>query len=337
MIITNSLDDKVWREFVDQHPQGNIFHTPEMFRVFSRTRGYKPILWAVVDEQRYPLALMLPVQITLMDGIFYRWTTRAVAFGSVISASRTEGIEALKLLLQTYRLKNRRKILFTELRNLSDLSEMQPALKECYFTFESHMNYLIDLDQPEEALWQNLKRTCRQNIRASVDHGTCVEEVYDRRQLVIAYHLLQNVYSRVQVPITHISLFEAAFDILVPSNMLKIFLARVGDHYIGVFFILMYKGSLFAWYAGSDRAYSSCRSQDLLIWHILKWGKEHGFHMFDFGGAGKPSEEYGPRDFKAKFGGLAVYFGRNICVHSNLKLQFSKQVYSLMQKRSLIK
>jgi lipid II:glycine glycyltransferase (peptidoglycan interpeptide bridge formation enzyme) len=336
MIITNSLDEQIWREYVKQHPQGNIFQTPEMYKIFAKTKGYRPTLWAAVKDTHRPLALFVPVQIILKGGGFYRWTTRAVAYGSILCDPGLEGIEALKLLLLTYKKKMQGKILFTELRNLSDLSSFQPAMNDCNFFFEDHMNFLIDLDQSEEALWHNLKRTCRQNIRAAAEHGIIVEEVSDRSQLPIAYHLLENVYTRIRVPLTDISLFESAYDVLAHDERLKIFLARLEDHFVGVFFILIHNQSLYAWYAGSDRAYTSCRSQDMLIWHILKWGKEHGFHEFDFGGGGKPSEEYGPRKFKEKFGGKTVYYGRNICIHSPLRLRISKQLYLLMQKVSAI-
>jgi len=35
-------------------------------------------------------------------------------------------------------------------------------------------------------------------------------------------------------------------------------------------------------------------------------------------GAGKPSEKYGVRDFKAKFGGNLVNFGRNTWIPSEM-------------------
>jgi len=41
--ITNSLDKTQWREFVYDHPQGNIFQTPEMVEVYKRTKNYEPI------------------------------------------------------------------------------------------------------------------------------------------------------------------------------------------------------------------------------------------------------------------------------------------------------
>ncbi len=37
--IVRSLPEDEWRRAVADHPAGNIFHTPEMFEVFRRTRG----------------------------------------------------------------------------------------------------------------------------------------------------------------------------------------------------------------------------------------------------------------------------------------------------------
>ena len=67
--IVQTLPEDEWGNFVKNHPDGNIFHTPEMFQVFSRAKGYQPTLWAAVDRSNRPLALLLPVQIPLMDGL----------------------------------------------------------------------------------------------------------------------------------------------------------------------------------------------------------------------------------------------------------------------------
>ncbi len=78
------LPENVWRSFVDDNPLGNIFHTPEMYKVFSKTKGHFPELWAAVDEGGLPLALLLPVKISVFDGWLRQLTTRAVVFGSVL-------------------------------------------------------------------------------------------------------------------------------------------------------------------------------------------------------------------------------------------------------------
>ncbi|RLI52815.1 MAG: GNAT family N-acetyltransferase, partial [Candidatus Thorarchaeota archaeon] len=71
---------------------------------------------------------------------------------------------------------------------------------------------------------------------------------------------------------------------------------------------------------------------ELLMWHILRWGVENGYRVYDFGGAGKPDEEYGVRDFKAKFGGKLVCYGRNTCEHAPFLLKISQIGYQLVRR-----
>jgi serine/alanine adding enzyme len=331
MKIVRSLDAETWRQLVNGHPAGNIFHTPEMFQVFSRTEGHQPELWAATEGGRV-LALLLPVRVTLLNGLLCRFTTRAVVYGSVLCAPGTEGQQALAMLLRTYKREVKGSPLFTELRNLSDLRDVQSVLNECGFAYEEHLNFLIDLDQPEETIWRKISKSGRRNVRKSRKKGTIIEELTERQKLTIAYQLLRETYARVQIPLPSPTLFEAAFDILAPRGMFKIFLARVDEHYVGTRFLLMHKGRIIDWYAGDDRAFSAYCLNELLVWHILSWGKEHHFHLFDFGGAGKPDEDYGPREFKARFGHTLVNYGRNICVHHPHLLRFSRWGYQAYRR-----
>jgi len=109
-------------------------------------------------------------------------------------------------------------------------------------------------------------------------------------------------------------------------------MAQVEDVCIGVAIRLLYKNVIYAWYAGAIRDYASYKANDLLNWHVLEWGAQNGFKCFDFGGAGKPDEDYGPQRFKAKFGGRLVNYGRNICVHAPVRLKLSEKVYSIARR-----
>ena len=44
--VVRDLDPSRWSAFVDGHPQGSIFHTPEMHRVFGETQRHNPAVWA---------------------------------------------------------------------------------------------------------------------------------------------------------------------------------------------------------------------------------------------------------------------------------------------------
>lgn len=330
--IENSLSEEKWRNFVLKHPKGNVFHTPEMYQVFQRTKGFVPELWAAIDNERV-LALFLPVQISLANGLTSYLTTRSVSYGSVLCLPETSGREALSLLLQVYKREADQKSLFTELRNISSLEEVQPILNEQDFIYEDHLNYLIDLDRSPDDVFQDIGKRTRKNIRNGLNKGEVdIIEVVDHSKISDCYKLLQNTYQLAQVPLADQTLFQAAFDLLYPKTMVRFTLALVEEIPIAVSVELLYKDVMYGWYGGMDREYGSHVPNELLMWHLLEWGAEHDYRQYDFGGAGKPDEDYGVRRFKAKFGGDLVCYGRNIWVSSPLILKLSKFGYSLLRR-----
>lgn len=330
--IVRTLPEDAWRSFLAGNPAANVFHTPEMFRVFERTAGYRPGLWVAVDGEGRPLALLTPVAIAVLGGPLRRLTSRAVAYGSLLAAPGAEATAALAPLLAAYRRDARHRVLFTELRNLADTAPWRPALEAGGFAYEEHLNFLIDLARPPEAIWAGIRSNARRNIQKAQREGVVIEEATDPAQVPEAYAILRGVYRRLQVPLADQALFQAAFDILQPAGLFKIMLARVEGRAIGVMTLLLHAGTIIYWYTGVDKAYSACRANDLLVWHALEWGSRNGYHTFDFGGAGKPAEEYGVRDFKAKFGGELVSYGRYQCVHSPRLLRLSEAGYALFRR-----
>jgi CelD/BcsL family acetyltransferase involved in cellulose biosynthesis len=330
--VVRTLPIDTWRSFVEQSATGNIFHTPEMFEVFSRTKGYRPELWAVMDDDGYPEALMVPVQVTLMGGPARWFTTRAIVYGGLLTSQDSESAATVRELLAEYR-RATRQVLFTEMRNLTDLDGLQPALQQRGFAYEEQLNYIIDLDRPAEEVLQSIGRRTRKRIRHAIKEGElAVEDVSCRERVALCYRLIQQSYTYAHVPVADLSLFESAFDVLHPLGMVKFLLVWAGDQCVAASAELPYKDSIFGWYAGVDRAYSADVPGELLMWHILEWGAEHGYRCYDFGGAGRSYEKYGVRDFKAKFGGELVSYGRNTCVHSPWALRLSKAGYGVLRR-----
>jgi serine/alanine adding enzyme len=329
--VVNTLPEDEWRQFVEKHPAGNIFHTPEMFQVFSQTKGFRPELWAAAKGSRI-LALLLPVQITLMNGLLRRFTTRSVVYGSVLCVPNADGEEALSQLLQTYKRETDGASLFTELRNLSSLGAVQPILRKHGFAYEDYLDYLIDLNRSPEAIFESFGRRTRKNIRRGLRQGAVVvEEAKEQEQVNACYDLVSQSYREAHVPVAQRSLFKAAFDLLHPKGMVRFTLARVDQTPVASSVELLYKDVIYGWFGGVDRNYSSYVPNELVMWDILKWGAENGYRVYDFGGAGKPDEEYGVRDFKSKFGGELVCFGRNTRVHAPLFLYLSKVGYRVLR------
>lgn len=330
--VVRSLPERIWREHVLGHPDGNVFHTPELAEVFRRTESFEPELWAVVKERRI-LALLLPVRVTLADGfVMRRLTTRSIAFGGVLVSPGEEGCKALSRLLTVYSKGANGRSLFTELRNMTDQSALQAVLQRHRYTYEEHLNYLIDLARPGEAVFCDIGPRTRKNIRQALNKGCVqVELITTKQGLAACYEILCQSYENARVPLAGWPLFEAAFDILAPKKMIRFTLAKVNGLPTATSVDLLYKGTIFGWYGGVVRSGRHHAANEVLTWEILRWGAENGYRTYDFGGAGRPGDRYGVRDFKAKFGGRLVCYGRNTCVHSPGLFRLSKIGYGVLR------
>ena len=331
--IVHDLDQHAWRRFVDDHPHGNIFHTPEMFRVFASAGGHQPELWAVVAPGSRILALLVPVAVSLRQGVLRQMTTRSILYGGVLCEESDTGREALRILLEAYSKSAQHRLLFTEVRHLHDVSHLQPALQDCGYQFEDHLNYLVRLDRPLDEISQDVSRRSRKRIQKALRDGNIqVCEVTNPAEMKEWYQGLVQVYGRAKVPLADYSLFEAALEVLGPKGMLKVFLARIGGHVAACSAELIFKGTMYGWYGGATRVDDGHPTNELLTWHVLAWGAKHGCRIYDFGGAGKPSVRYGVRKFKSKFGGDMVNFGRNVCIHRLLLFQLSRIGYEFYRR-----
>ena len=114
--------------------------------------------------------------------------------------------------------------------------------------------------------------------------------------------------------------------------MVQFWLGRIGLHYVAASAELIYKDVIYGWYSGVDRVFAAEYPGEILMWQVLSWGAKNGYKIYDFGGAGKPGESYGVRDFKAKFGGQLVNYGRNTLVHSPTLLRVSEAGYQVYRQ-----
>lgn len=332
MQIVRNLPRDKWSRFVDGHPKGNVFHTPEMFDVFQSARGCSPELWAVIEEGPRILALMIPVRIVWVSHLLSPVTTQTVVYGGVLHVDDREGEQGLRRLLQGYCENVNWTRSYTEIRNLHEQGSALPILEASGFEYEEHLNFLINIGRAPAEIMQDIGSRTRKNIRRALRRENVKTLVATQwKEAQECYGIVERSYKAANVPVIDISLFRAAFEMLYPRRMIRFSMAQVEDRIVASSIDLVYKDVIYGWYGGVDRDYSSYMPNEVLTWRILEWGSESGYHLYDFGGAGKPDEEYGVRDFKAKFGGELVCYGRNTCIHAPMRLRLSKVVYELLR------
>jgi lipid II:glycine glycyltransferase (peptidoglycan interpeptide bridge formation enzyme) len=333
--IITDIDHEKWGEFVCNHPYGNIFQTPEMREVYERTRMYEPISLAIADDTGEILALIHAVVIREMDGFLGSFSARSIIHGAPLFVGGGPGRRAVSSLMNEYNKITQKRALYSEIRNIYDVSKFMPLFEQMGYIYEDHLNYLIDLNRPEEKIWMSIHRSMRKNIKRSRKEGVMIQEATNKSQIKVFYGFLEDVYRNAKIPLADMSHFEAIFDILVPRGMAAFHLAEHDGEYIGGRVTLIYKGVVYAYSVGVPNKYKRLYPNALLNWGIMRWGAENGCHTFDFGGAGKPDKDYGVREFKRQFGGKLVNYGRCEKVHSPIKMKIAEVGFEVYRKMML--
>jgi len=195
---------------------------------------------------------------------------------------------------------------YFEIWHGTDPSKSLDLLQKRGFVFSEHLNYLIDLRGGHEAVWEQIRRSRKRYIKRGL-RDLDIHQVQSSQDLRVLCSMFRETYSRIDVPLIDYSVFEDVCN----SGVDLFVIAERGCEAVGSVAILGSGKWLYGWYGGSSSRHRYSRANETLIWWVLDYGIQHGYAWFDFGGAGKPDEPYGPRDFKAQFGGTLVNYGRH--------------------------
>jgi lipid II:glycine glycyltransferase (peptidoglycan interpeptide bridge formation enzyme) len=307
-------------KFVFQHPNGNFFQSMDAFRFYQSVDYYNPILIVAMDNEDV-VGSLLAIIISEGKGLKGFFSRRGIIWGGPLVED--ENADVYYLILNEFNKIAQKKAIYTQFRNLYDLNREKLNFSRQNWLFQEHLNIIIDLSQSEENLWKDVHSKRRNEIRRAEKEGTSFRVLENKSELSVTYTILKEVYDRAKLPLPDYRFFETAFDLLAPNNF-KIFLGLNEGKIIGTMYILCFKDIMYDWFAGSYQAYYKKYPNDLIPWKVFLWGKKNGYNEFDFGGAGKPGVPYGVRDYKKKFGGKFVNYGRFEKIHNPFLYQFGK-------------
>ena len=302
----HSLDDKEWEGFILRHPRGHVFQGPGFCRAMNKTAG-RECLGSFARRGDALVGVNIAVVQREIPGPLGSLASRAIIHGGPVVENDDPEIAEGLIALTADTTAN--KAVYTQVRNLYNVGAYDSAFRASRFIFEKHLNILVNLEKPEDTLWREVHTKRRNEIRRAIREGTRFTEASTLGTLGSTYKILRGVYRKAKLPLPDVRYFEACFSELGP-HVFRIFTAMLGEKIIGAMYALCFKDVIYNWYAGADRDYLHKYPNDLIPWEVFRWGKSNGFRRFDFGGAGRPEIPYGVRDYKKKFGGDFVSYGR---------------------------
>ena len=314
------IDQVGWADFVKQHPNGSIFQTPKMYEVYAKTPDFNPSIQVALNESGKIVGCLMSV--VKSDFLFLKaFTTRSIVVGGPLALNND--LQVMDMLLSSYNTLIAPKAIFSQFRNQFDVKLVKNQFENNGYDFEEHLDILLDLTKSKEELEQNLHKERRRNIAKAEREGLVFRHLTTNSEINEVSGLLKKTYNRVKLPMIFQQLFLNTKELLGPE--VNFFGAYYGDKMIAGQVRLYYKDVVYAWYAGSNAEYFQKRPNDFLMWNVLLWSKDKGYKSFDFGGAGKPDVPYGVREYKLKYGGEMVNYGRFEKIHKPLFMKMGKK------------
>ena len=178
--------------------------------------------------------------------------------------------------------------------------------------FTKH-SFLLDLKPSEEKLFENLKSKTRYNVNLAVKKGIQIFENTSQEGLEQYLEILKETTSRQGFYAHNETYFKNMYAKLGDTGMMRIFNAVYQGNILVSWIMFIHNGVLYYPYGASRREHRDVMASNLLMWEMIRFGKDNGCTHFDMWGSlgpepNKKSSWYGFHKFKKGYGGNLVEF-----------------------------
>ena len=291
-------DHEDWDRYVCQHPKGAVFHAAAMVHALSETRGIEPYARAAIDAEGRIVALLVSCYVKTLE-VFAPVSSRAVQYAEPLCDPNPTGLAALTELIRSHDAFMRSRALLCEVRTICQPGLEKDALLANGYEHRDYVNYVVNLRGDVDHLWKSLDKRLRQKIRGSFRKGIVVRDDNTTAGIDRLYSLLQASYRRAKIPLPDETLFLNTLACL-PRGSVRVRTAFVDREPVASIISLAFGDRVFSWFGGTVRI-RGLSPFACIVWDDIKWSCENGYRYYDFGGAGWPEVDYGPRRFKAAF------------------------------------
>lgn len=173
--------------------------------------------------------------------------------------------------------------------------------------------FILDLAKDEETLFANLESKTRYNIRLAYKKGVRIFENTSEEGMEQYLELLSKTTERQAFYAHSPEYFRTMWRTLGQSGMLRIFHAVYEEKILVSWIMFVFNGVLYYPYGASSRENPEVMASNLMMWEMIRFGKEQGCRSFDMWGSlgpepDKKSPWYGFHRFKRGYNGILYEF-----------------------------
>ena len=191
-------------------------------------------------------------------------------------------------------------------------------------------SFILDLTKSEEDLLKHMKSKTRYNIRIAQKNGVEITEDSTEQGLEDYLRLLKETTSR-QKFYAHTEQYQRKmWKHMSVKGKARIMKATYQGQVLTAWVIFVHNDTLYYPYGASSRDHKKVMASNLLMWEVIRFGKEMGLKKFDMWGSLGPDPDindpwFGFHRFKAGYGGdLAEFVGTYDLVLDETKYKLFK-------------
>jgi hypothetical protein len=290
MVLELLEDKKRWDQFVENSPQGLIFHKWDFLKTVERHSRYRFLPYCVYSGEElrciFPFFITRRLGLTVMSSPppHAQIPYLGFAFDPSVLARKANARERILHQVTDDLCREIDKIA----PNLVNFSTVPNFLDMRFFTWKKFterllLTYVIDLEKSVDEIWDSFSRGCKKGIRQLSAYSPEIQQTNDVSALLPIYRERLGELG-VNVPLyseDYLKELVATF----PQDVTFYSLSIDGSLATAMLCCVMQKGRYCTWIGGMNARKDNLHPQDYLIWEIVKRAKSAGFKKLDLGQA----------------------------------------------------
>jgi hypothetical protein len=340
-MVVELLDDKkLWDQFVENSPQGSLFHKWDFLKTVERHSKYQFLPYCVYSGEQ--LRCIFP---------FFIWRDRLGLTHMHSPPSGTQiwhlgmafdpSVQALKAIAREKIFRQVTGELCWEIDKIAPNSVSfctVPNFIDVRFfvwrNFTAHLWFTcaIDLERSVDEIWASFSRRCRQGIKRVSAHSPEIQQTNDVSPMLDIWRERFPQLGRTLVPLlsdSYLKELVAAF----PQHV-TVYSVTIDGRIAGATACCVLREDRYGYWIGNVNARKDLSTNEFLIWQVIQHAKSEGFKKLDLGA---PNERIS--EFKSKFDPVLepyCYVEKSDALGKIARFAYPRLAYSRLRVKQIV-
>lgn len=309
------IPHEAWNDLLSQFPYPSYFQSPKGFKELRLFNGWQVEALAIMGEKRLEAIVVYVIQ--KEKGLKSIFSKRCIIFSGPVFQDQSSLNRLLKVLNEQVS-----GCVYIEVRNGYPSQEYKSCYQSCNWQYIPWLNFIVNTNS-RDAMWSAVSESRRRQLKKAEKLGAYCANPKSESDVKSFYIILKDLYlSKVKKPLPQYEFFRQYFLSDHCNFVLVYFKSQVIGGILCPF--LEGVGSYEFYVAGLDQEFKECFPSAMATYGAMKQSNDMGLPFFDFMGGGSPEEGYGVREFKSRFGGEQVAWGRWLQIRNKFIYRLGK-------------